>query len=90
MRTGRLGSDLFSREGAGPGGEPLWRVALEPYNFLQHVVAAKARVKQAAPGNYPACYSCPAPPSVAVNDSLFTDRAATQWIVRGSRLFKTI
>jgi hypothetical protein len=90
MRAGGSGLTYSAAKRRDPGGEPLWRAALAPPNFLQPAVAAKARVKQAAPGNYPTYYSCPAPPPVTVNDSLFTDRAATPWNVRGSRLFKTI
>jgi hypothetical protein len=87
VRSGPLGSDAAKRRD--PGGEPLWRAALAPRNFLQPAVAAKARVKQAAPGNYPGIILFPEPPSATVNDSRLTDRAATPWAVRGSRSFKT-
>jgi hypothetical protein len=87
MRAGASGLTYSAAKRRDPGGEPLWRAALAPPNFLQPAVAAKARVKQAAPGNYPAYYSCPAPPSVTVNDSRLVGGAATPWVVRGSRPF---
>jgi hypothetical protein len=62
MRTSGSGLTYSAAKRRYPGGEPLWRAAFAPGNFLQPAVAAKARVKQAAPGNYPAYYLCPAPP----------------------------
>ena len=89
MRTGGTGLTYSAAKRRDPGGEPLWRAALAPCSVPQPAVAAKARVNQAAPGNYPAYYSCPAPPSATVNGSRLIDGAATPWVVRGSRLFRT-
>jgi hypothetical protein len=61
----------------------------KPCDFLHGAVAAKTRLKQAAPGNDPAFGFYPGFLLAKATDSSFADEPRRAWVTPGSRLFKT-